>query len=166
MTTDNWMKMSYDNLKDAANNITNYNELSDELLHYSLDVLLQKKNLEEIIDSGGASFYVIKIMVNSWKSTSSPFYKTYRQDSKDICLVDEELCQNHTELYLCIDTLSSLIKKEIENLHWYDRELFKIFLEGDHTISSLSRETGIPRTSISLSIKRIRKHIIKKVRNS
>jgi uncharacterized protein YerC len=37
--------------------------------------------------------------------------------------------------------------------------LFKTFVEGGHTYSSLSRDTGIPRTSISLTVNRVREYI-------
>jgi DNA-directed RNA polymerase specialized sigma24 family protein len=53
------------------------------------------------------------------------------------------------------------VEKLLQELPWYDHLLFKTFVEGDHSYSSLSRDTGIPRTSISLTINRVRKHIKK-----
>jgi hypothetical protein len=37
-----------------------------------------------IIDSGGGRFYCVRIMLNSWKSVTSPFYHTYRKPGENI----------------------------------------------------------------------------------
>jgi DNA-directed RNA polymerase specialized sigma24 family protein len=55
------------------------------------------------------------------------------------------------------------VQAEIKKLPWYDRMLMDVYVDEGHTISSLSRATGIPRTSISLSINRIRKHLRKSI---
>jgi hypothetical protein len=52
-------------------------------------------------------------------------------------------------------------KEALEDLQWYDKELFKLFTNEQHTISSLSRQTGIPRSSVDFTIKKVRK-ILKK----
>jgi DNA-directed RNA polymerase specialized sigma24 family protein len=51
------------------------------------------------------------------------------------------------------------VEKLLDELPWYDKMLFQSFVDGDHSYSSLSRETGIPRTSISLTINRVRNYI-------
>jgi plasmid maintenance system antidote protein VapI len=37
--------------------------------------------------------------------------------------------------------------------------LFETFVEENHTVSSLARATGIPRTSVSLTINRVRRFL-------
>jgi len=49
-------------------------------------------------------------------------------------------------------------------LGWYDQTLFRLYCEEDRTISSLARETKIPRTSISLTINRVKRHIRSKIK--
>jgi DNA-directed RNA polymerase specialized sigma24 family protein len=51
------------------------------------------------------------------------------------------------------------INQIVDALPWYDKELFKIYTEGSHNYSTLAKETGIPRTSIGLTINRVKKHI-------
>lgn len=145
-------------LEDAAKKISGNDPLWQELLHYTLDEFLRKPNVDEIIESGGGRFFCVRIMMNSFRSTTSPFYTTYRKPSDSIeeaeDLVEEE------------DDTKELVKKikqELLKLPWYDRMLFETFVDEGHTISSLARATGIPRTSISLSINRIRRHIKKSI---
>ena len=157
MTIEDWIKDNYQILAEAAQNISKNNDLHEELLHYSLDQLLGKEQVEDIISSGGANFYTIRIMMNSWRSTTSEFYRLYRRPSAEI--EEYSVPAEEEEDTEWINETAKKIQQEIDNLHWYDRELFKVFVEEGHTMSSLSRVTGIPRTSISLTINRIRKHI-------
>ena len=168
MNVNDWTNQNYSSLLTAAKNISYNDELSTELLHYSLEQLLFKPNVEEIINSGGAQFYIVRIMLNQWRSTTSPFYKIYR---KDVCQIelDSYLSKNdvvdevpdHSEQ---IDITANEIRRELSNLGWYDQTLFKLYCEDGRTISSISRETKIPRTSISLSINRVKRHIRSKIK--
>jgi hypothetical protein len=150
------MQEHYIPLRDAAERISDNDPLAEELLHYTLDIFLSKKNVESIIESGGGRFFCVKIMMNSWKSVTSPFFYTYRKHGELESKIENIVIaqENDNELEI-VDR----IKYELEKLPWYDKMLFKTFVDENHTISSLSRATGIPRTSISLSINRIRKHI-------
>ena len=145
-------------LKEAAERISGNDPLAEELLHYTLDEFLRKRGVEDIIDSGGGKFYCVRIMMTQWKSVTSPFYYTYRKPSEDIEIeAIESIPDEEDTTYKIADR----IREELSVLPWFDQKLFEIFLDEDHTISSLARATGIPRTSISLSINRIRRHIKK-----
>ena len=147
-------------LKEAAERISSGHDLAQELLHYTIDEFLRKKDVEIIIDSGGGRFYCVRIMLNSWKSVTSPFYHTYRKPAENI---DIEDIQDVPEYDDPTTEIADRIKDELSVLPWFDRKLFEVFLNEGHTISSLARATGIPRTSISLSINRIRRHIKKNI---
>ena len=150
------MNDNYTALKEAAERISGNDPLSEELLHYTLDEFLRKQNVEDIIHSGGGRFYCVRIMMNSFRSTTSAFYTTYRKPSSEL----EEVGEWPDEDDTTVET-ADRIKAELQKLSWYDQMLFDVFVDEGHTISSLSRATGIPRTSISVSINRIRKHIKK-----
>ena len=140
----------YPILIEASKKITNNHELHLDLLHYALEELYSKKNYEEIINSGGVRFYVVRIMLTQWRSNTGPFYKMFfNQKSNEISedIIDYKEYDQHELEYI----------KALEDLAWYDKELFKIFSDKQHTISSLSRETGIPRSSVDITIKKVRK---------
>ena len=151
---------NYIPLKEAAERISGGDPLSEELLHYTIDEFLRKKDVEMIIDSGGGRFYCVRILMNSWKSVTSPFYHTYRRPANDINIED---LQDVPEYDDPTTEIADRIKEELAVLPWFDRKLFEVFLNEGHTISSLARVTGIPRTSVSLSINRIRRHIKKNI---
>lgn len=148
---------NYEKLQDAAKKITANDPLWEELLHYTVDAFLMKKDVEDIISSGGGRWYCVRIMLNSYRSTTSPFYTVYRRPSAELTEVEDYITEEKENL----TEISNKIKKEINKLNWYDKMLFEIFVDEGHSISSLARATGIPRTSISLSINRIRRHIKK-----
>jgi DNA-directed RNA polymerase specialized sigma24 family protein len=91
-------------------------------------------------------------MMTQWRSQTGPFYKQYLKENIDITTWEQpEIEEEQLDV--------KRIEKILNTLPWYDRELFKLYVDGDHTYSSLSRETQIPRTSIGLTIKRVRKYI-------
>lgn len=168
MNITDWTNQNYNKLLQAAKNISYNDELSEELLHYSLEQLLIKPNILEIVNSGGCEFYIIRIMLSQWRSTTSPFYKIYR---KNLCQIDldsylerndvaDEIAQSTEQ----IELTANEIQLELRNLGWYDQTLFKLYCEDGKTISSLARETSIPRTSISLTINRVKRHIRSKIK--
>ena len=168
MTVNDWTNQNYPKLLTAAKNISYNDELSHELLHYSLEQLLFKPNVLEIVNSGGCEFWVIRTMLNSWRSTTSKFYTLYRKNQNQIEL-DSYLAKNDvvdetTEPSEQIDITANEIRSELRHLGWYERTLFELYCEDGRTISSISRETKIPRTSISLSINRVKRHIKSKIK--
>jgi DNA-directed RNA polymerase specialized sigma24 family protein len=149
-----FLSKDYPALLGASNNITGNNKLAPDLLHYAIEEMSYKPNLQEIVDSGGARFYCIRIMMTQWRSQTGPFHKQFRKVFTPIEGLDIE-----EELEEGLDI--TRIHKILNELPWYDRELFKLYTEGRYNYSKLSVVTGIPRTSIALTIKRVRKHIKK-----
>jgi hypothetical protein len=145
----------YPILIEASKKITGGHELHLDLLHYAIEELYSKANYNEIINSGGLRFYIVRIMLTQWRSNTGPFYKMFfNQKSNEIVgdfIYEDEYEFNELE-YI----------KALDGLAWYDKELFKIFSDKQHTISSLSRETGIPRSSVDITIKKVRK-ILRKI---
>lgn len=149
-----FLQDNYYPLKEAAERISGHNELAEELLHYTIDEFLKKSNVEEIVESGGGRWFCVKILMNSWRSSSSPFYYTYRRPSADI-----EEAEGVTEEDDDLTEFAEKTRTELQKLPWYDRMLFDTYVKDGHTVSSLARATGIPRTSVSLTLNRVRKHV-------
>ena len=56
----------------------------------------------------------------------------------------------------------------LDELYWYDRELFKLYYFGEidgnkYTLSSLANKTGISRRSIFTTIKNVKTYIKKRL---
>jgi len=150
------MQENYKELKRAASRISNNDGLAEELLHYCIEEFLKRTDCREIVKSGGGRFYIIRIMMNQWKSTTSPFFHTYRRHDEELTGEFEDTVYEEDPSYMA--TVDK-IRDELQRLPWYDRMLFDTFVNENHTVSSLARVTEIPRTSVSLTINRIRRHI-------
>lgn len=152
-----FMKENYGNLNEAALRISQNSPLADELLHYCLDEFLRRKDCKAIILSGGARFFIVRIMMNQWKSTTSEFFHTYRKEDVEFTGEFEDPVYEEDPSYM---EKADKVREELSKLSWYDRMLFDTFVNENHTVSSLARATEIPRTSVSLTINRIRRHIM------
>jgi len=163
MNANDFITKNYDHLKRSAKNISKKDPLSDDLLHYVICEFLEKPNLKEIVDSGGATYYIVRMMMNSWNSRLSKFHLDYKcqygmkKQELSYDLEYETESQPNTELLLKIS------KEAVDELDWYSKKLFNVFIDEGHTVSSLSRETSIPRSSIQLTIKKVRDHVKKRI---
>lgn len=153
MNSNEWISANYRSLQQASKNISANDSLADDLLSESLIIFLEKENVQTIVDSGGALFYLVRIMMNLWKSTTSPFYKKFRSTTSipDIPEV-VDVSEDHSEL-------ENRATEALATLDWYSQTLFKLHHIDGESISSISRQTKIPRTSISQEIKRVKKHL-------
>ena len=158
MTFNDYLTKDYTALVEAAKKITGNNKLSLDLLHYAIEEMSYKANLQDIVDSGGARFYCVRIMMTQWRSSTGPFYKSMVKSGGTVDITNIEL-QEKEESVLDIDRVTQILDK----LPWYDKTLFKLYAEGSYNFSTLAKETGIPRTSIGLTINRIKKHIKKNI---
>jgi len=150
------MQENYRELQIAASRISNNDGLSEELLHYCIEEFLKKKDCAAIVSSGGGRFYIVRIMLNQWKSTTSEFFHTYRKHNDEITdEFEDQQYEEDPEFMVRADR----VREELARLPWYDRKLFETFVSENHTVSSLARATEIPRTSVSLTINRIRRHV-------
>lgn len=151
-----YLSKDYNELVKAFNKITGNNDLAIDLLHYAIEECSYKSNLQDIIDSGGMRFYLVRIGMTQWRSKTGPFYKAFIKSGGT---VDVETINISDEKEETIDI--KRVESILNQLPWYDATLFKLYVEGQHNFSSLARETGIPRTSIGLTLNRVKKHIKK-----
>lgn len=153
-----YLAKDYTSLVEAANKITGNNKLSTDLLHYAIEEMSYKTNLQDIVDSGGARFYCVRIMMTQWRSQTGPFYKSFVKQGNTIDISSIDI-QIEDESVLDVTRVNEIL----DELPWYDANLFKLYAERSLNFSKLSRETGIPRTSIGLTINRVKKHIKKHI---
>ena len=167
MTIKEWSENNYLPLKQACVRISEGNELAEELLHYILSEFLLKPDVHAIILSGGGFFYCLRMATNSWKSTTSPFYRNYRDPSLQIRLNDNHTSQIKDSEYDEAQTdeeeveegLWQGVQEALQDLGWYEQELLQLYAENGGNASLVSRLTKIPRTSINLTIRKIKRHM-------
>jgi len=167
LTISEWTDNNYQPLKQACIRISEGNPLAEELLHYVLSEFLSKPDVKSIVMSGSAFFYCLRIATNSWKSTTSPFYRTYRDPNLKISLndnltawiKDSEYDESQNDQEEVEEGLWQRVQEALEDLGWYEQELLKVYAENGGNASLVSRLTKIPRTSINLTIRKIKRHM-------
>ena len=160
----------YQRLKDIACNICK-TDFADDLLHEALEATLQypKDKLEFIKQDGKLFFFVARIMANMYHSkTSTYYYKIARFYDKhtlqDCTKMQKFIFTNDTQQQENIELIESIL----DELYWYDRELFKLYYFGEldgnkYTLQSLANKTGISRRSIFTTIKNVKKYIKERI---
>lgn len=153
MTTNEFITTNYKELRRSAYNITKNDCLTDDLISDAVLIFLEKPNAQAIVDTGAAFFYMIRILLNQYKSQTSPFHKTYR---KTVALEDDyDRPIDEPE----DPELAKSLMNELGSLHWYQQTLFKLNALDGHSVSKISRDTQIPRSSITMEIKRVKEHL-------
>lgn len=119
---------------------------------------MEEEKLIGLYERNELKYYMVRIMLNMIKSDRSSFFKNYRNYV--------ELLENDVEV---VETDSSETYEKIElhlqNLHWYNRELFKLYaLDFKKNAKELSRKTGIPYMSIVRSINKTKAEIKKNIK--
>ncbi len=176
---DTWLNKNYDQIQVWSSNITKSDELTLDLAQYAVEQLLHYKRLRELIqqervNEGSIKGWILATMRNSWYGSKSHFTRYYKLHRADVgkrkrwvtpeqfqALLEQ---QNQDEYDYYKDTAIEAIQDVLNEMDqdttrlWYLSRLFKLWMETPN-FSKLSRETGIPRTSIAKAIDECREYI-------
>lgn len=116
-----------------------------------------KDKIEELVKKGKQvfKFWIVRICCNQ---INSKYGKLGRMYSSLLPVEDITLLMKDYEIE---DNTEDTIKKVqvlVETLYWYDKEILKMYIE-EGSVRKVAAITGIPHTSIFITIKRIRKCI-------
>lgn len=177
-----WIQKNYSNIVQWAKNMTKSDQLAEELAHYAIETFITHKRYEEVIEKhnnepehGHCRGFILAIMRNSWygkKSEFTRYHKAHRADighrkrnvssNKFNSLLEEQQHYEYDfETDYIIEAIYGILEEmelEIEDLHWFNARLFKMWLETPN-FSAIARQTGIPRTSISNAVQEARDYV-------
>jgi len=127
-------------------------DYAEDIVQESYIALMKYANAEKLIDSNGL---VRKgYMFFTLRSLYYQFYNKKKKINKvsfDGCweLFDDSNVEEHK----AYNDICLLIDDEIDNWHWYDRKLFKLYRDTDMSMRDIAKETNISLISIFHSIK-------------
>ncbi len=164
-------------LKLIAANFIPAKDLDDLTQELFLQLLeLPEARLKDIIENGNIRAYFNRMCKLSYYSKTSPYYYTYKK-SYELITYDNELCllalknaeKKQAQAHLYIINNEVYVNKILDELYWYERELFKLYVLGDndgrnYTYSTLSDKTNISRMSIYTTIKGVKAYINKRLK--
>ena len=152
LTVNNWIDENFEELGRISKKIGGRH--GEDLRQECLLILLEKENVHEIIDSGAAIYYYTRILLNQFRSNTSAFAKNYRG------LVDLPSYYDEADVAEPDDSqLLSAVVKAVNRLPNYDRMIVNIKILEGTSICKLSRETNIPRNSLSLTYNRAKQFL-------
>jgi|TARA_R110000824_G_scaffold99366_5_gene236792 hypothetical protein len=140
-------------------------------------LLMDKGKLEALINTGDIHRYFNRMCKLSYYSKNSQYYYIYHKIDETISFSSlglENQAKKHlaSNLYITTEqtnTNADVINSILDELYWYDRELFRLYVLGDenvkkYTYTSLAKKTGISRISIYYTIKSVKKYVIKRLK--
>lgn len=138
-------------------------DLQEDLRQEMFLVLCEmpEEKLLQMYGDGYLKFFLVRTMLNMMKSDRSTFYNKFRK-------VYSEIDQSHDkteEPDHDLEELSGKLVKSLDILHWYEKEIFRLYSENGKNISELSRVTKIPYRSLFKTIRKVRIYLKYKIRN-
>jgi hypothetical protein len=152
-----WIEWIYDNEFEIV--FKNIGKGLWEDLRQEVSIILfeyDKEKLSDIVSKGKNvfKFWVVRICCNQ-VSNNGKLNKTYN------VLIPVEDINKFIKNTIQTEFDYSIIKQiqiRIDKLYWYDKEILKIYIELG-SVRKVSKQTGIPHTSIFITIKNIQKCI-------
>jgi hypothetical protein len=165
MTANQWIEHNYKDIISWAVNIAG-SKNSEDLAHYVIEVFLVHKNREAIVEDGGARWFIVRTMMNAYRSSTSEYHTIYREKGRMVGLTSSHdnipRDQYDHDLDITIERCETALNVGLSSKDpalWYRAQLFKLYLETPN-YSELARQTGIARTSISQAVNEMREWIL------
>lgn len=145
-------------INDAIGKMQPY-ELQSDLKQEVFLVLceMDEERLMKMFNDGYLKYFIVRTILNMAKSDRSNFSRTFRKvysEVEDNCIVEEYDDSLNRKLYRAMDVL-----------HWYEKEIFKLYSETGNLLQ-VSRETKIPYRSLLKTIKKVKTLLKYKIRNN
>lgn len=159
-----WIEQNYKDILVWSKNIAGHLDYED-LAHYVIEVFLVHKNREAIVEDGGARWFIVRTMMNAYRSSTSEYHTIYREKGRSQPLTGNEEKGDETydhEIDIQIEKIEKALEMGLASKDpalWYRAQLFKLYLETPN-YSELARSTGIARTSISTAVNEMREWIL------
>ena len=137
---------------------------SEDVAHYAIEKFMTHERGQELVDTGRGMNFLSGIIWRSFHSSTSEYYALYRQKNRMHTLDSTHLEMEDSEYNTNEDQVVSSIQGIIEDMLadktelWYRAFLFEMYLR-EPNFSELSRQTKIPRNSISRAVEEAKTYI-------
>lgn len=162
-----YISKNYNAIKEIACTIAKKSKYDcEELCHLIMLNLLESdpQKIEPIIKKNQLRYWIVRMMMNQYNSKTSPFHYTYRKPAErhrlakqDIALWYDSDIQKKIEDEEKIDFINSTLSE----LPYFDKTVTEIYYEHQHSLRTMSKATGISRTTLFKALKRTKNEIKK-----
>jgi len=136
----------------------------EDVAHFAIETFMYHERAQELVDNGRAMNFISGIMWRSFNSSTSAYHSLYRQKNKANDLTESHLHIIDTEYNYETDLVIEAIQGILEDMEahqtdlWYKATLFQMWMVNPN-YSELSRQTKIPRNSISHAVEEAKQYI-------
>ena len=162
---DEYLEQNYEKLKDIAYNISSYKYYED-LLHLVIEELykIDYIKIKETIEQEKMDYFIVRIMLNQYHSETSRFYykykKYYKHHSKQIIEnITEDTQDNTIEQKQLLEERLQWIEEKLQDLYWFDAQVFRIYFSESFSLSEMAKETKISRATLYKAITNVKNYL-------
>lgn len=157
MNVHDYITTNYYSLKNEFHKIAaddKYDSVED-LFHDCLEIFMRHRKAQEVVDNGTAKFFLIRIGLNQYRSTSSDYHFTYRLPLTDLM---EEIEIEDEEYDATEDIMTDLVMQSLDSMYKDEQTRYKSMLiimyhSLGNNYSEVERQFNIPRTTVRLHYK-------------
>lgn len=131
------------------------------------------KSIWEKDGEDGIIRYGAVVLKRALTSPRSPFYYKYKKYYTKInSFYQSNTSLTHKEITRCLENLAieeyesdntweklEYIDKQLDDMYWYDRDVFKLYYYDGNTLDSLAKKTKISRNSLFTTIDKVRRKL-------
>ena len=152
MNPNQYIQENYSEIKKWLYNITKGEKphLYDDFIHEVIMIFLQHDKAQQAIDSDTARYFLVRIGLNQWRSSTSPFHYQYRDSFKDVTMKEEV----SEEYDVTGDVMEELIMSGLDEMYKgaggdrYEAIIMMMYHANNSNYSLLGRQLGIPHTTV------------------
>lgn len=137
-------------------------ELQDDLRQEIFLVLceMSEERMLGMWTSGYLKYFIVRTMLNMAKSDRSTFFNQFRKSFAEYC-DNYETADEGSDAH---EETDSKLKKSMNELHWYEKNVFEQYANNGRNILKLSRDTKIPYRSLFKTVTKVKKKLSTAVR--
>ena len=152
MTPNQYVSENYQNIKSWLYNVTRGEKphLYEDMVHEVIAIFLQHKKAQQAVDTGTARYFLVRIALDQWRSSTSPFHYQYRDSFLDYTekeSIDEEYDTD-------IDVMERLAMLGLDNMYTgtederYQAMIIMLYHSMGSNYSAVGRHLGMQHTTI------------------
>jgi len=138
----------------------------EELCHIVILSILEgdKEKIEGLIKKKQLRYWLARMMMNQYNSSTSPFHYTYRKPAERHRLAKEDILlwfDSDMEKKVRDEEKIDFINSTLSELPYFDKKVTEIYYEHGHSFKTMSEDTGISKTTLFKALKRTKNEIKK-----
>lgn len=172
-TVETFLSEQYDEIVIMSSKICRGHPDHRDVAHYCIADFIEHVRADELVEQGRAMNFLSGMIHRSFRSSTSPYHKLYRQSGRVHAKSEIVTNETHEEYDHHIDFMTEAVLGILEEMKlmddknkdvWYMAVLFELWLENPN-YSDIARNTNIPRTSISQAVQQCKDYIIQELKN-